>query len=158
MNRILRVWSWGSQGIKGFPGRRNSLGKSQSASFCIQTGLKEHVEEKVLGRKTALHMYQRESLGIKRLCFPRQSRPGPSFLKLYTVSAENTPSIHFNKLVIHSYRGNWLLAFENITNRQRTQQFTQKEIWLVNRHKETQSTWLGIKETQMKTEVHISAY
>ena len=76
-----------SQGEKGPRGRRNSLGKAQSGEFLpSDRELRENLDGKVLGWKTAVSMYHWDSNNMKSF----YSWPGPSFLKPHTVSAENT--------------------------------------------------------------------
>lgn len=90
-------------------------------------GLKQCLDVKTLGGKTAKHTYQYDCIDREDICFPRHPWPGPSFLDPHTVSIVNSLSVHFNKFVLHSHKGNCFMAFENTINGQRTQASSHKK-------------------------------
>ena len=66
------------EGEKGTPGRGNSLSEAQSGEFpSSDKGLKEHLDVKVLGWKTATHMCQEDFIDRWDICFPRHPWLGP---------------------------------------------------------------------------------
>lgn len=84
-----------------------TVGEAQSGEFPPrESGLKTLPEEKVLVERRHAHV----PVGLSRhdgSLLPKAPLAWPSFLKHHTVSAENTPSMYFNKSVSHSHRGNW---------------------------------------------------
>lgn len=117
------------EGEKGTPGRGNSLSEAQSGEFPpSDKGLKEHLDVKVLGWKTATHMCQEDFIDRWDICFPRHPWLGPSFLECHSGSPANSLSVHFNKLVLQSHIGSCFMALANTIYGQRMQASSKRNL------------------------------